>query len=84
MKKTVLELATDIISSDLQSVGKFLKEDLKNTQPYMKMKVTTADSIAKYLSLTPEVKQQLQTDFGQDFTNYEMSMEQKIREYGNG
>jgi len=84
MKKTILEVATDIISSDLQSVGKFLKEDLKNTQPYHKPPLTNKQKVERYISITPEQDESFEGSFGEPYMKWKSKMDEEVRRYTNG
>ena len=86
MEKTFLDILTDEMKETMLTIRAETKDIFKGKQPYRKVKVDDADRIAQYLTLSPQVKQQALQDPAtrEDFMHYEASMEQKIREYGNG
>jgi len=76
---------TDILVDEFKDAMSVLKSEtrnmFKNTKPFRQVKVGDKDRIANYLSTPPEVKQQLMTDYGDSYTNYENEMQGLIDKY---
>ena len=83
MDKNVLDIATDILKTDLNDIKTFIHNDLKGTRPYRKVAVSTADKIANYLATfdSPEKKQMAIQQFGDPAIKYINDMESKIGGY---
>lgn len=83
MPKSRYDRIFDKIETRLARVNKKIGIEFKGKDPFDSVKITDAEKIAKYLTMTPDVKLQLYQDFGEEYINYEKDMEQKIRGYGN-
>lgn len=84
MDKSFTDVLVEEMKGVMLSVRQETREMFKGKQPFRKVKQSDVDRISQYLTMSPEVKQNLMQSFPDEFTNYQNKMEQEIREYGNG
>lgn len=81
MQDSFLDVLTDEMKNTLTSLKGEVRQMFKGNKPYRGVKISDADRIAKYLSITPQQHQQYSNQFGEDYSNYVSSMENKIKKY---
>ncbi len=83
MKENLYDLQTDVIIDTLKNVRAYLKDSFKGTNPYRMVKEPDSEAIAKYLTMTPEIKKQFQQIAPESFGSYEDKITKAMGRYTN-
>lgn len=82
MSKSDWDTLTDSMKDAMLLLRTTTRQKYHKSDPYRGIKVDDAERLSKYLSLTPEQKQQNVKDFGDPFIEYANDMESMIAKYG--
>jgi hypothetical protein len=68
----------------VERVSDRVTSEFKGTRPFDKKPVSTVDQIAQYMSLTPDVVDNLRQTMPEVWGNYEQKMNEQIHKFGGG
>jgi len=64
MRENILDIRTDKIKARVNRIVKTAQRQFKGTNPYRKERIPDEERIQNYLNLTPDVEQEMRTQFG--------------------
>ena len=84
MKRGMLDIAADMLKSDLQGIKSFIQATHKGEVPFRKVKQSNEDAIAQFLSLDPQVKQEHAQQNPEAWSQYVQKIQELMGGMTNG
>lgn len=84
MDKNVLDIATDILKTDLNDIKTFIHNDLKGTRQYRKEPVPLKERVRRYTEIPAEQLEIGRKYMPDEMAKYEEKMQKDIRRFQNG
>lgn len=81
MQQGIMDLAIDVMKERLNDAKVIVREQYKGTRPFRIEPPTGRESLYRYLSMTPEMKNFARQSFGEGYDIYEQKMEALKKKY---